>query len=276
VVRSVHLAFSRMSSAHSFSGFRRKLLTMLLTAPLMCRAMWAGANSNTTCLAKPERTEGPYFVDHQLNRRDIRLDPVTHLFSPGLPLILTIDLLNLAKHSCGPLAGATVDIWHCDAQGVYSGVSDMNTLGKKFLRGYQVSDQAGRVTFKTIYPGWYPGRAVHIHFKIRTQTNTGGIYEFTSQLFFDDRLSDAVFMHPPYKKPELRDTRNARDMHYGKDGNQLLLSPIEKADGYHARISVALDLSDDKVGAPDGFSMPPGPDGRPMSPPPGLQPPQRG
>ncbi|MCB4811833.1 intradiol ring-cleavage dioxygenase [Methylovorus menthalis] len=265
-----------MSTTRSFSGLRRKLLAFMLSAPLASRAIWAGANANAMCIAKPERTEGPYFVDHQLNRNDIRLDPVTHLFSPGVPLILTMDLLNLAKHSCEPLAGATVDVWHCDAQGVYSGVSDMNTLGKKFLRGYQVSDHAGRVTFKTIYPGWYPGRAVHIHFKVRTRNDAGKSYEFTSQLFFDDRLSDAVFLQAPYKRPEPRDTRNARDMLYGKDGGQLLLTPVEKADGYHARISVALDLSDDKVGAPDGFSMPLGADGRPMPPPPGPRPPQRG
>ncbi|MGX8883038.1 intradiol ring-cleavage dioxygenase [Methylovorus sp. SPW-M1] len=265
-----------MSTTRAFSGLRRKLLAFLLTAPMAGRAIWASASNNITCIAKPERTEGPYFVDHQLNRRDIRLDPVTHLFSPGVPLILSIDLLNLAQHSCEPLAGATVDVWHCDAQGVYSGVSDMNTLGKKFLRGYQVSDQAGRVTFKTIYPGWYSGRAVHVHFKVRTQNSAGASYEFTSQLFFDDRLSDAVFQHAPYKRPKPRDTRNTRDIHYGKDGNQLLLSPIEKADGYHANITVALDLSDDKVGAPDGFSMPLTPDGRPMPPPPGLRPPQRG
>jgi protocatechuate 3,4-dioxygenase beta subunit len=262
-----------MSTTVSFSGLRRKLLALLVSAPLAGRTIWADANTNINCIAKPERTEGPYFVDHQMNRSDIRLDPVTHIFSPGLPLILTIDLLNLAKHSCEPLAGATVDVWHCDAQGVYSGVSDMNTLGKKFLRGFQISNEAGQVSFKTIYPGWYPGRAVHIHFKVRIETDAGKTYEFTSQLFFDDRLSDAVCQLGPYKRSQARDTRNSRDIHYGKDGNQLLLSPVEKADGYHARISVALDLSDDKVGAPDGFSMPLGPDGRPMPPPPGLRPP---
>ena len=89
-----------------------------------------------------------------------------------------------------PLAGAQVDIWHCDALGVYSDVRDRSsdTTGKKFLRGYQVSDDAGQVRFTTIYPGWYGGRAVHVHFKIRRPGAGGRIDEFTSQLYFDDAL----------------------------------------------------------------------------------------
>ncbi len=86
--------------------------------------------------------------------------------------------------------GAIVDIWHCDAAGVYSDATDpgFNTVGKKFLRGYQVTDANGGVQFTTIYPGWYRGRTVHIHFKVRAKAKSGQSYEFTSQLYFDDAI----------------------------------------------------------------------------------------
>ena len=87
-----------------------------------------------------------------------------------MPLTLTVALSQVAASgACTPLANALVDMWHCDALGVYSDVSSQNTLGQRFLRGYQVSDANGQVQFLTIYPGWYAGRAVHIHFKVRTE-----------------------------------------------------------------------------------------------------------
>src|SRR5712692_9688370 len=135
------------------------------------------------CVVRPEQTEGPYFVDEQLNRSDIRTDPTTGAASAGTPLEITIRVFNGA---CAPLAGAHVDIWHCDAAGKYSDESANSTVGQKFLRGYQVTDENGAVKFTTIYPGWYMGRAVHIHFKIRTYDGTSQTSTFTSQFFFDD------------------------------------------------------------------------------------------
>ena len=125
----------------------------------------ASAEPVINCVAVPALTEGPYFVDELLNRSDIRTDPTTGAASDGTPLDITIRVFDGA---CTPLAGAHVDIWHCDAAGKYSDESANNTVGQKFLRGYQVTDDNGTAKFTTIYPGWYQGRAVHIHFKIRT------------------------------------------------------------------------------------------------------------
>src|SRR5207244_2699335 len=100
----------------------------------------------------------------------IRSDPSDGSVKPGAPLRLALRVSRLTAGSCAPLPGAMVDVWHCDALGAYSDVSDPggSTVGKKFLRGYQVTDAEGLVRFTTIYPGAYPGRAVHIHFKIRS------------------------------------------------------------------------------------------------------------
>src|SRR5207253_10058042 len=152
-----------------------------------------------SCVVRPALTEGPYFVDEKLNRSDIRSDPSDGTVKPGAQLTLTVNVSRVSGASCLPLAGATVDVWHCDALGVYSDATDpgFNTKGKKFLRGYQTTDANGKVQFTTIYPGWYQGRAVHIHFKIRTSA-TGASKEFTSQWFFDETLTDQVHAQQPY------------------------------------------------------------------------------
>jgi protocatechuate 3,4-dioxygenase beta subunit len=144
-----------------------------------------------TCVVRPQQTEGPYFVDEKLNRSDIQSDPSDGSVKQGVPLRLVFHVSEINGGSCIPLTGATVDLWHCDALGVYSDVTDpsFSTVGKKFLRGYQVTDANGTVEFVTIYPGWYPGRTVHIHFKIRTDSASQRGYEFTSQLYFDDALT---------------------------------------------------------------------------------------
>jgi protocatechuate 3,4-dioxygenase beta subunit len=175
--------------------------------------------------------------------------------------------------TCAPLAGATVDVWHCDALGVYSGVTDnalgFDTVGLQFLRGYQVTDARGSVQFQTIVPGWYQGRTVHIHFKIRTPAPTGSTYEFTSQLFLDDALVDMILAQAPYSaKGSARDTTNATDMHFASGGEQLLLSPTQARQGLEAMFAIGLDLSDAATGQSDHFSM--GGGGPPPGGPPGA------
>ncbi len=133
----------------------------------------AQAASNTPqslCIVRPEQTEGPYFVDERLHRTDIRSDPTNGTITPGTQLALTFHISHVRAGECRPVPDAQVDIWHCDATGVYSDVRDpgFSTVGKKFLRGYQLTDANGLARFQTIYPGWYPIRTVHIHFKIRT------------------------------------------------------------------------------------------------------------
>jgi protocatechuate 3,4-dioxygenase beta subunit len=187
-----------------------------------------------SCIVRPAVTEGPYFVDEKLARSDIRSDPSTGAVRDGAPLTLTF-LVSRVGSSCTALSGAIVDVWHCDALGVYSDVSDpgFSTKGQKFLRGYQTTDTSGAARFLTIYPGWYQGRAVHIHFKIRS-----GSSEFTSQLFFDDALNDQVFAQAPYSQKGTRGiVRNAADGIYKKE---LLVSVTKSGNAYAATFEIGL------------------------------------
>jgi protocatechuate 3,4-dioxygenase beta subunit len=196
------------------------------------------------CVVRPQLTEGPYFVDEKLNRSDIRTDPSTGIVSAGVPLTIQINVSGTGGGTCAPVPNAFVDIWHCDAAGAYSdianGAGQANTSGKKYLRGYQVTDSNGLAQFTTVYPGWYSGRAVHIHFKIRLFTGTQQTYEFTSQFFFDDNLSDQIFTQSPYNTRGTRNTRNSNDGIYNGGGSQLLLTLTPSGQGYLTTFDIGL------------------------------------
>ncbi|MBH0184810.1 MAG: twin-arginine translocation pathway signal protein, partial [Nitrospira sp.] len=146
---------------------------------------------------------------------------------------------------CRPLSGAQVDVWHCDAMGIYSDVQDpwFNTIGRKFLRGHQMTDQRGEARFNTIYPGWYPGRTVHLHFKIRTGSSAGRSFDFTSQLYFDDTITDRVFSAPPYVERGPRTSRNRQDRIFLYGGDRLMLTPTTVHNGYSAIFPIGLQFS---------------------------------
>ena len=200
----------------------------------------SAASTNAQCVVTPALTEGPYFVDEMLNRSDIRTDPATGTARPGVPLDLTLALSQVGASGCGPLAGALVDMWHCDALGVYSDVSAQRTVGQAFLRGYQISDQSGNVRFTTIYPGWYQGRAVHIHFKVRTSPTGARGLEFTSQLFFDEALTDQVHARSPYSQKGRRDTLITTDGIFRSGGTSLLVPLAASAGGYAGTMYVGV------------------------------------
>ena len=200
----------------------------------------SAASTNAQCVVTPALTEGPYFVDEMLSRSDIRTDPATGTTRPGVPLQLTLALSQVGSSGCGALAGALVDMWHCDALGVYSDVSAQRTVGQAFLRGYQTSDQSGNVRFTTIYPGWYQGRAVHIHFKVRTSPTGPSSLEFTSQLFFDEALTEQVHAQSPYSQKGRRDTLITTDGIFRSGGTSLLVPLAASGGGYAGTMYVGV------------------------------------
>jgi protocatechuate 3,4-dioxygenase beta subunit len=200
-----------------------------------------------SCVVTPSQTEGPYFVDEKLNRSDIRSDPTNNSLKEGVPLRLKISVYRVDGVSCTPFVNALVDIWQCNVLGVYSDVLDQagrfDTRGQKFLRGYQVTDKNGVVEFKTVYPSWYMGRTVHIHFKVRTNPAAQQGYEFTSQLYFDESITNEVFAQPPYITRGRRDTTNATDGIFRESGAQLMLRLNRDGQSYAGVFDIGLRLA---------------------------------
>ena len=170
------------------------------------------------CVLTPEQTEGPFYVPDAPVRRDITEG------LPGAPLELNLHVLD--AQACEPVPGATVEVWHADADGIYSAFGDGS--GEAFLRGTQRASDSGLATFSTIYPGWYPGRTVHIHVKV----HAGGDEVHTGQLYFDDEVTDEVFASEAYAARGERDTRNETDGIYGAGGAESTISLQRSGDGY--------------------------------------------
>jgi len=200
-----------------------------------------------SCIVRPEQTEGPYFMDAKLNRSDIRSEPSDGSVKPGVPLRLTFLVSRVDGSSCSPLNDAVVHVWQCDAIGVYSGVRDINvgfdTREKRFLRGFQTTNANGSAEFLTIYPGWYEGRAVHIHFKIRTDHSSRRGYEFTSQLYFDESITDQVLKQAPYNTRGPRRTTNDADFAFRRGGDRLMPALKKDAQGYATMFDIGLRIT---------------------------------
>jgi protocatechuate 3,4-dioxygenase beta subunit len=205
------------------------------SAAVTTAAASPAATALPSCIVRPALTEGPYFVDEKLERSDIRSDPATGVVRPGALLALNFVVSRVSGSACTALSGAMVDVWHCDALGAYSDMD--STRGQKFLRGYQNTDASGSAKFTTIYPGWYQGRAVHIHFKIRPTSAT----EFTSQFFFDDALNTQVFAQAPYSQKGTQGiVRNAADGIFQQSGGKLTLNVTKNGDAYAATFDIGL------------------------------------
>jgi protocatechuate 3,4-dioxygenase beta subunit len=179
----------------------------------------AVASGLVTCVLTPEMTEGPYYLDGDKVRRDIREG------RPGTRLDLATTVVDVS--TCKPINGALVDIWHCDAGGTYSGFAQEGTDGKTFMRGIQRTNRSGLATFVTVYPGWYSGRTVHIH----VQVSLGGNVLHTGQLFFPEALTDAVYKRAPYRSRPGRDTRNATDSIFRNGGSKSVLKIAKNGSG---------------------------------------------
>jgi len=230
---------------------RREMLTAAATAAAtvivsQTRLRALGA-ATPDCVLTGALEEGPFFIDEHLERSDLRSDPVTGVVSAGVPLRLRFVVSRVGAQSCTPLTGAALDVWNCDALGTYSDVSNVqrhSTTGHKFLRGYQITNQNGVAEFTTVYPGWYPGRTVHVHFKIRLFAGSAKQYEFTSQLFFDDALTDRVHALHPYAAGGKRQVVNAADGIYtslsSAERTALTLSAWPQDDGYMGLVDVGV------------------------------------
>jgi protocatechuate 3,4-dioxygenase beta subunit len=184
-----------------------------------------------SCVLTPELTEGPYYVSGEKLRRDITEGKA------GTPLLLNLTVVNAS--TCKVVRNATVDIWHCDALGVYSGAI-ANNPGTNFLRGIQKTNAKGIATFKTIYPGFYQGRAVHIHVKVHVAGNV----VHTGQLFFPAAVTNAVYKRAPYSAHGTTpDTLNANDSIFRNGGNKGMLALTKSGTGYVGSIGMAVHLS---------------------------------
>ena len=229
---------------------RRRLLSFipaLAGLPLVRQLInWHSPRNLPACVVVPQQTEGPFFANVKLERSDIRTDPSDGTVCVGVPLRLGIHVSRVSDNSCTALADAVVDIWQCDAHGRYSafrnsgGGEDMRK--KQFLRGHQVTDQGGTARFVTIFPGWYRGRAVHIHFKIRTDPDQDRGYEFTSQLYFDEALTQAVGEREEYADNSVRRVTNARDRIFRRGGDLLTLALEENEEGFVADFAIGLEF----------------------------------
>jgi protocatechuate 3,4-dioxygenase beta subunit len=247
--RPIGRLLSRREVLALFGGTGAALATGAIAAGTFAQGPSPAASPATTalpsCVVVPELTEGPYFVDERLDRSDIRSDSETGVMAEGARFDLTWVATRIDGTACTPFAGAMVDIWHCDAAGVYSDVQDpgFSSEGQDFLRGYQLTDDDGRATFTTIYPGWYPGRAVHIHFKVRTDPDQSSGTEFTSQLFFDEAFTDTVYAAEPYAQRGQRTVRNDQDRIFQDSGGQTLVTVEPTTDGYAGTFAIGVRMS---------------------------------
>ena len=189
------------------------------------------------CVLTPRATEGPFYFDAIQVRQDIVEDRA------GAPLRMAVRVMRV-DDGCTPLKDALVDVWHADADGVYSGypgqLGGLDTSGRTFLRGTQVTAADGVALFDTIYPGWYPGRTVHIHFKVHYRNNA----YVTSQFYFPDDFTDRVYGRAPYSDRPDRTTRNTNDSVLRGDPveRNLLASVAEDGDGYFGTITVGVTI----------------------------------
>jgi protocatechuate 3,4-dioxygenase beta subunit len=197
------------------------------------------ATALPACVVAPELTEGPYYLDVDLERSDIRTNTADNVAVEGATLTLDWIVSQADGSACMPMEGIVVDVWHCDALGVYSGVT--GNAGD-FLRGFQRTDANGRASFTTVYPGWYQGRAVHIHFKIRTDPQASAGFEFTSQLFFDDEFSKGVYATGVYAQKGPQDQPNASDQIFNQSDGATLLSVTQEGDACKATFPIAVQL----------------------------------
>jgi protocatechuate 3,4-dioxygenase beta subunit len=229
-----------LSRRAAFAALSVPAVSALTSAARAAPLVDAGAFRDV-CFLTPQSIEGPYYLDPRLVRTEIAEDRA------GVPL--RIDLRVIDGATCKPSRRARVDIWHADAQGIYSGYEgqgdkqELSTVGQKFLRGTQFTDSKGAVSFKTIYPGWYTGRATHIHFKVLLDDRN----VLTGQMYFPDAVNEFIYANIPAYADRLnpRAVVNANDRFATfNDPNRLSFCAIkEERDCYTVSLVLGVDRS---------------------------------
>jgi len=196
-----------------------------------------------SCVLTPELTEGPFYLDLRKIRSNVTEGKA------GLRLDLRIRVVNAA--TCNPIEDVAVDIWHCDALGTYSGISSERTSGKTYLRGIQLTNSSGLARIRTIYPGWYRGRATHIHVMAYVggragSTYSGGTMAHTGQLFFRDATTDKVAKLAPYSRRGVARLRNSADNIYRAGGSGQIVGLKQRGSslrsGFTGTITMGIDV----------------------------------
>lgn len=243
---------------------RRTLLKSLGIVGLGSMFSWKSGKAGSAerklergaCWLTPSLAAGPYYFDPNLVREDIRTDNDTGQFHDGIQLNMTFKVINV---NCDPIPNVLVDIWHNDADGLYSGYVQPhgNTTGQDFMRGIQMTNANGECSFITSYPGWYPGRATHIHFKVRLNAFT----YVTSQFAFPDEVTNAVYTTPFYVGRGQNPVSNASDGIFGNVNMQRLMMEITanaSTGGYDGIFTIGIDaptgIEKPETG-PQGFSL---------------------
>jgi protocatechuate 3,4-dioxygenase beta subunit len=186
------------------------------------------ASGAVSCVLTPEQTEGPYYIAGEKLRRNITEGKA------GVPLLLRLKVVDAS--TCRPIKGAAVDIWHADALGVYSGFGS-GARSRTFMRGIQRTDRNGLARFRSVYPGWYRGRTVHIHVNVHVAGNV----VHTGQLYFPDRITDRVFRRKPYSRRPRRSTRNANDFVFAQGGRRSMLALRKVGSAYVGSITMGVN-----------------------------------
>lgn len=251
-------ANDRRPSDGNQAAMRRREMMALSAGALASAALYAcGADEDKAtrsagqeptitpdCVLTPEQEEGPFYIDLARVRRDIVED------RPGVPLALAVTVVD--ADTCEPIRDAAVDVWHCDALGVYSGVSP-RSVNETYLRGIQLTDKNGQAEFATIYPGQYPGRTTHIHVKVHTggrqsnRTYSGGHVSHTGQLFTTDQDDAQVFALAPYDQNSAPITPRNADFIFREQGGSSAVLTLTRAgssltrNGFTGAVTLGVD-----------------------------------
>lgn len=205
--------------------FLRNSLGLLSTAIFIdaCKKDEVSSNNNGNCIQSPTETEGPYpYPGGEITNPLLRTDITEG--QAGLPLSIAFNVIDV-NNNCATVANARVDIWHCNKDGYYSGYGNQtggslgtqSYIGQTWLRGYQLTDSSGNATFNTIFPGWYQGRATHIHIEVFVNN----VLKKTTQITFQESISDAVHQTSDYAAHGLNTTRNANDSIFNNSATDL-------------------------------------------------------